>query len=158
LMQYALTELYERRDGRLLTLAAYQASGGVRGALARRAEHVYTGLNVAEQTEARNLFLRLVTPGEGADDTRRRGSLSELLSATRDEAVLRAVLDRYVRYRMLTFDREPRTGETTVEVAHEALMRSWNRFDEWLAEGREQLLLHRRLLASTAEWQRSGQE
>lgn len=158
LMQYALSELYERRDGRRMTLAAYQASGGVRGALARRAEHVYTGLNVAEQIEARNLFLRLVTPGESAADTRRRVSLSELLSATHDQTVLQAVLDRYVRYRMLTFDREPRTGETTVEVAHEALIHSWGRFDGWLAEGREQLLLHRRLLASAGEWQRSGQE
>ncbi|HRE46254.1 MAG TPA: serine/threonine-protein kinase, partial [Aggregatilineales bacterium] len=36
LMQYALTELFERRTGTRLTLAAYQASGGVAGALARR--------------------------------------------------------------------------------------------------------------------------
>ena len=67
LMEYALTELYERRAGRLMTLAAYQASGGVFGALARRAESLYVGLSAAEQVEARQLFLRLITPGEGVE-------------------------------------------------------------------------------------------
>jgi transcriptional regulator with XRE-family HTH domain len=63
LLQYALTELYERRNGRVLTLRAYRQSGGVPGALARRAEELYTGLAPAERSEARQLFLRLVTPG-----------------------------------------------------------------------------------------------
>jgi transcriptional regulator with XRE-family HTH domain len=144
LMQYALTELYERRDGHTLTLAAYQNIGGVAGALARRAEALYAELNRAEQDEARQLFLRLVTPAEGVEDTRRRVPLSELLSATRDESVLRHVLDGYGRYRMLTFDRDPRSGGPTVELAHEALLHSWARLDAWLA--------------SVAEWRRADQE
>ena len=37
LLQYAMTELFERRSGRSMTLAAYNESGGVTGALARRA-------------------------------------------------------------------------------------------------------------------------
>ena len=99
LLQYALTELYERRAGRLLTLAAYRASGGVLGALARRAESLYAGLTGGEQEEARQLFLRLVTLGEGAEDTRRRVLLAELVSAARDEAALQRVLDAFGRYR-----------------------------------------------------------
>src|SRR5262249_21355374 len=45
LLQYALTELFERRAGRSLTLAAYQAIGGVTGALVRRADALYEGLD-----------------------------------------------------------------------------------------------------------------
>ena len=41
LLQYALTELFERRSGRLLTQSAYQEIGGAVGALAKRAEEVY---------------------------------------------------------------------------------------------------------------------
>ncbi len=78
LLQYALTELFERRKGRTLTLEAYHASGGVLGALARRADEIYTELNAAEQEAARQLFLRLVTLGEGTEDTRRRVHLSEI--------------------------------------------------------------------------------
>jgi WD40 repeat protein/transcriptional regulator with XRE-family HTH domain len=82
LLQYALTELFERRQGRLLSLAAYQASGGVSGALARRAEELYASLETAGQEAARQLFLRLVTPGEGGEDTRRRVLRAELEGLT----------------------------------------------------------------------------
>ncbi len=80
LLQYTLTELFERREGRHLTRKAYQSIGGVGGALARRAEKVYAGLDKAGQAATRQLFLRLVTLGEGVKDTRRRISLSELPS------------------------------------------------------------------------------
>ncbi|HJQ75470.1 MAG TPA: AAA family ATPase, partial [Gaiellaceae bacterium] len=72
LLQYALTELYERREGSTLTQAAYRAIGGISGALAGRAEEIYAGLGEPAQEAARQLFLRLVTLGEGAEDTRRR--------------------------------------------------------------------------------------
>ena len=78
LLQYTLTELFERRDGRILTSAAYQEIGGVLGALGRRAEEVYQGLDQDGQAAARQLFLRLVTLGEGTEDTRRRALRSEL--------------------------------------------------------------------------------
>jgi WD40 repeat protein/DNA-binding XRE family transcriptional regulator len=85
LLQYALTELFERRQGRVLTGAAYQASGGVSGALARRAEELYAGLEIAGQEAARQLFLRLITPGEGSEDTRRRVLRAELEGLTDEE-------------------------------------------------------------------------
>ena len=47
LLQYALTELFERRQERLLTLAAYKEIGGVLGALGRRAEELYADLDAA---------------------------------------------------------------------------------------------------------------
>jgi WD40 repeat protein/transcriptional regulator with XRE-family HTH domain len=158
LLEYALTELYERREGRVLTLAAYRASKGVFGALARRAEAIYAELSGAEQAEVRQLFLRLVAPGAGSEDTRRRVLRSELASAARDEAALHRVLDLFGRYRMLTFDRDPRTGGSTVEVAHEALLSSWVQLRGWLDASREHLLVQRRLLAAADEWQAAGQE
>ncbi len=78
LLQYTLTELFERRVGRRLTLAAYQDSGGVLGALGKRAEEIYSALDSADKETTRQVFLRLVTLGEGIEDTRRRVLLSEL--------------------------------------------------------------------------------
>ena len=78
LLQYALTELFERREGRMLTGEAYQSIGGVLGALGRRAEEVYGGLDEIRKEASRQLFLRLVTLGEGAEDTRRRVLRTEL--------------------------------------------------------------------------------
>jgi WD40 repeat protein/serine/threonine protein kinase len=82
MLQYALTELFERREGQRLTKNAYQAIGGVSGALTRRAEEVYALLDAAGQVVARQLFLRLVTPVEGTVMVRRRVLLSELTSIT----------------------------------------------------------------------------
>ena len=41
LFQYTLTELFDRREDSTLTRAAYQALGGIRGAVASRAEEIY---------------------------------------------------------------------------------------------------------------------
>ena len=82
LLQYALTELFEEREGRLLTQEAYQAIGGVLGALGKRAENVYQNLDQALKPLTRQVFLRLVTLGEGVEDTRRRVLQAELEALT----------------------------------------------------------------------------
>ena len=45
-----------------------------------------------------------------------------------------------------------------LEVAHEALFRSWSRLRAWLDEDREQLLWQQRMRASVDEWQRAGRD
>ena len=78
LLQYTLTELFDERQDSMMTLAAYESLGGVSGALAQRAEEIYANLDKAGQEAARQLFLRLVTLGEGTEDTRRRVLRAEL--------------------------------------------------------------------------------
>jgi hypothetical protein len=50
---------------------------------------------------------------------------------------------RFGRARLLSFDRDPVTGEGTVEVAHEALLGAWPRLRTWIDEARQELRLHR---------------
>jgi WD40 repeat protein/transcriptional regulator with XRE-family HTH domain len=158
LLQYALTELCERADGPALGLGAYRANGGVQGALGRRAEEIYTALASAEQEAARQLFLRLITLGEGAEDTRRRVRLAEVASLSHEPGLMNRVIERFARYRLLTLDRDPATGGATVEVAHEALLRAWDQLREWLDASRNDLRLQRQLGAAAAEWARAGQD
>lgn len=155
LLQYALTELFNRRggpDGNTMTLQAYRESGGVSGALARRADEIYQGLNEQEREATRQMFLRLVTLGEGVEDTRRRVRRDELETLSSDRAAMDHAIDEYGRYRLLTFDRDPVAHTPTVEVAHEALIRSWGRLKEWLDSSRSDLRVHRQLASATAEW------
>jgi DNA-binding SARP family transcriptional activator/WD40 repeat protein len=158
LVQYALTELYDRRHEGRLTLEAYREIGGVGGALAASAEHLYATRPPAGREAVRQLFLRLVTPGEGAPDTRRRVPLSELLAIEVDASAMESAIDSYGRHRLLTFDRDPSTREPTVEVAHEALLGAWERLRVWIDECREDLRMHRRLSEAANEWDRSGPE
>ncbi len=157
LLQYALTELFERREGALLTGAAYEDIGGTLGALAKRAEEVYRRFNEAGQNMARQMFLRLVTLGEGQEDTRRRILQTELLTLG-DSEVVRDVIERFGRYRLLTFDRDDATRSPTVEVAHEALIRQWERLREWLTESRNDIRLERELLHGAHEWENASKD
>lgn len=158
LLQYALTELFERRDGHTLTLKAYEEIGRTLGALARRADELYEGLGAEGQQMTRQLFLRLVNLGEGTEDTRRRVLQSELLTVGDDPQVIADVVEAFGRYRLLTFDHDPGTRSATVEVAHEALIRQWKRLREWLLESREDLRTQRRVALGAEEWMNAKRE
>lgn len=157
LLQYALTELFEQRNGRRLTRAAYTASGGVVGALGRRADEIYAGLNPVGQEAVCQLFLRLVTLGEGIEDTRRRVSRSELGAISAGVSLetplpMDMVVEMYGRFHLLTFDHDPSTRESTVEVAHEALLHEWKRLRRWLDESRNDIRMQRLLAQAADEW------
>ncbi|MFD7607691.1 hypothetical protein ACFWAN_46160 [Streptomyces mirabilis] len=148
LMSHALLETWQRRQGRALTVAAYEASGGLRGAITRSAEGVYARLTPAQTVLARRILLRLVTPGEGTPDTRRPAPRAELdFDNPADTAI---VLDRLVRARLLTLDHE------TVDLAHEALITGWPRLREWIDEAREELWTHRQLTEAARVWKQLG--
>ncbi len=155
LLQYALTELFERQQGRRLTLATYLEIGGITGALARRAEELYQALDAESQEVARQLFLRLVTPGDGSEDTRRRVRRSELVSSSGTDD-LNSVIDAYGHARLLTFDRDPDTRMPTVEIAHEALLRVWGRLRGWIEDSREDVRTQRKLSDAAREWSDAG--
>jgi len=149
LLQYALTELYDDREGATMTVAAYEAMGRLAGAMTARAEAVCA---IWPVDDSRHLFTRLVTPGEGVEDTRRRARLTEL------GAVPAGVVDAYGTARLLTFDVDPATREPTVEIAHEALLRHWPRLREWLDRDRDGLRLHRHLSESALAWEAAGRQ
>ncbi|MDX2163436.1 MAG: protein kinase [bacterium] len=156
LLQYLLSELFERREGTLMTMNAYRAIGGVRGALTKRADEIYQAFNADEQHAARQLFLRLITLGEGTEDTRRRALLSEITSMAQNNAAMRTVIDTMGKSRLLTFDRDPITRSPTVEVTHEAIIREWRRLREWLDASRSDVRMERTLAALAEEWMKSN--
>jgi WD40 repeat protein/serine/threonine protein kinase/DNA-binding XRE family transcriptional regulator len=153
LLQYVLTELFEERDKDIMTRAAYEAAGGVNGALARRADEIYEGLDNDTRDVARQLFLQLITLGEGVEDTRRRVRMSTLPGDITEE-----VIQEFGRYRLLTFDHDPITREPTVEVAHEAILREWDRLRQWLNDSRDDIRQERALARAAEEWDQQQQD
>src|ERR671937_1284729 len=158
LLQYALTELFAARTSDLLALEGYRATGGVVGALGRRAEGLYARLDTPAPRACRPVFLRLVSVDPTGQDTRRRVRRRELRGLELEPEVLDAILGRYGEHRLLSFDRDPVTRTPTVEVAHEAILGKWNRLRTWIDERREDLLLHRRLVEAVAEWEDAGRD
>ena len=158
LLQYALTELFDRRDGRLLTYEACQKIGGAVGALANRAEEIYGGLSEEAREMARQMFLRLVTLGEGTGDARRRATMTELLSLTENDDLMEEVIEQFAAYRLLSLDHDPETRQPTVEVAHEAILREWVRLREWLNDSRDDIRQERVVGRAAGEWEASERE
>ncbi|WP_254389974.1 helix-turn-helix domain-containing protein [Streptomyces sp. AC550_RSS872] len=168
LLSHVLREIWRRRRGRALTEEAYEAAGGVHGAIAQTAEDIYAGLSAEHAQLARLVLLRLITPGEGSQDTRRPVDRSELdfapgpTSAAHipveaahipvEAADVSPVLDRLARARLIT------TDQNTVDLAHEALITAWPRLSGWIDEKREQLRVHRRLTEAARTWDELGRD
>ncbi len=150
LLSAALLELWQRRDGRRLRYATYQRIGGVRGAVARLAEEAFGGLEPAQQGVARTVLLRLAGEGIGGAVVRRRIPLAEL-EGHADQDVDR-VLTVLTERRLLTM------SATTVEVAHEALLREWPRLRDWLDEDAQGRSVHRHLAGAAREWDERGRD
>lgn len=156
LLQYALTELVERRGADLLTSEDYTRIGGVGGAVASRAENLYRDLTPSQQEATRQVMLRLVSVDEDTDDTRRRVRRSEVESLGIPRSDLEKVLDTFISQRLLLTDRDPATHSPTVEVAHEALLRAWPRLAQWVDDQREGLILGRRFRAAVTDWENNA--
>jgi hypothetical protein len=84
LLEFALTQLWKGRQGKQLTHAAYEDIGEVKGALARHANEKYGNLTDDEKEKVRRIFIQLVRPGEGTEDTRRLATKAELPEASWD--------------------------------------------------------------------------
>jgi hypothetical protein len=152
LLQDTLDMLWQQREGRTLTQAAYDKVGGVTGALQRRANAQVEALDDAGKHLARRLLVRLVsTRDDTARDTRRRMPLLELRPRDAEKAGhFERILSRFVDERLLV-----RTGDgqtAAVEIAHEALIRKWQLLVDWLREDRERLAELEKLKRWGQEW------
>ena len=119
LLSTALFELWQARQDGWLRLDAYEATGGVTGAVARLAEAAYGALDPEGAGSGRAILLRLAGQGENQGVVRRRAPLAEFDVDSHPE-VERAMT-------VLIADRLLTVGEGRVEVVHEALLREWPR-------------------------------
>lgn len=150
LLEFALGELWKRRVGGRMAIAAYREIGGLVGALERHADAVLAEIvadDPAGEATCRRALLALVHPGQGTEDTRKTVPLHAL--ATDPGAV--AVVQRLVDARLLTAD-DPERVQSSVELAHEALIRNWPLLRKWIADEREDLLTRERLGDDAREW------
>ncbi|MEU6350226.1 helix-turn-helix domain-containing protein [Streptomyces sp. NPDC047072] len=150
LLSHALRETWHRRRSGVLTLAAYEAAGGVHGAVAAAAEEVYGRLSAAQTDTARRVLLALVVPGDGTPDSRRPVRRADLREWPDPEVC--AVVDRLADARLVTLDQE------YVELAHDALITGWPRFQGWIEESRERLRVRRHVIEAARVWQEHGRD
>ena len=146
LLSHALLTTWSRSHGGRLTVADYQASGGIQHAIARTADQVYGALGEDQRDIARRLFLRLVYVADDAPETRSSVRLAELRDCPCDTASTGEVLDRFVSERLITVDAD------TAQITHEALLTAWPLLRSWIDANREGLRVRRRLSDAARAW------
>ena len=155
LLSHALDQAWRNRSGHVLTLADYERTGGIAGAVADSAQHVYDGLTPARQTVARQVFTRLTATTSDNVDTADRANRSELTEG-RNAAQARdveAVLEAFAAERLLTL------AAGTVEISHEVLLTAWPLLrDTWLAETHADRIVRTRLHNAAADWARRSRD
>jgi WD40 repeat protein/DNA-binding SARP family transcriptional activator len=146
LLEFALTLLWEQQSYGWLTHAGYEQIGRVEGAVARYADEVYGDLDPALQTGARHVFVQLVHPGEGTEDTRRQATRAELGEETWN-------LVRYLADKRLVVTARDTAGQESAELVHEALIQGWDHLRIWMDLDRAFRTWQERLRATLRAWE-----
>jgi tetratricopeptide (TPR) repeat protein len=141
ILQHTLDLLWLHREGNVLTQHSYDELGQLAGALSQHADALLEKLSDVDQKIARRLLVRLVQLGDGVQRaTRQRVPIERLRPASADSQVrFSHVLTELVNARLLTQSEEDK--QPTIEIAHEALIRKWPRFAQWLETDREMLAM-----------------
>ena len=145
-LSHALRQTWERREGGVLTLDGYRATGGISQAVAHSAERVYDGLPREQRTMLRDLMLRLVTPS--AEGAPMRSRVPRRLLTT--DPAHDQLMERLVAARLVTSD------DGVVELAHEAIARAWPRLQGWLDDDTEGQRVLRHLSVAADTWDTMG--
>ncbi len=150
LIAFTLHQLYrQQKDFGTLSIEAYEAFGGVQGAVQKRAESALQGLNIDLTTALPALFANLVEVNEQEIATRRRALQSRLIGDAKIAAA--ALTDARLLVTGKGEDDQP-----TLEVAHETVMNGWERLRQWIRDHAESLRARRDLERVASEWEKSG--
>ena len=151
LLQFALALLWLHQQDGWLTHTAYDAIGGLRGALTDYADEVYLHLSLPEQQAARRVFLALVEPGFDVLDLRHRATRAEIGDA------FWPVVQRLADARLVVTNTDVE-GNETAELAHEALIREWQRLREWLDANREFRRWQQQMRIAVDHWRQNSED
>jgi WD40 repeat protein len=152
LLEFCLDELYNRRtESRLVTWEAYEELGGLNGAIAKRAEDVFAELSASGKEAFPRVLAALLTVDATA--TSRPARHKELSVGPSEEEVVSA----FTRANLFVTDVD-QAGEPTVALAHEALINSWPRVQDWVQENKDFLRLKTRLAQAGHRWRESGKD
>ena len=155
LLSHALDQAWRSRAGQVLTLADYERTGGIEGAVAASAQRAYDALTPAQQAAARQVFIRLTATSPEGVDTADRVTRAELIDgkSAAEAQDVETVMEAFAAERLLTL------AAGTVEISHEALLTAWPLLrDTWLADTHADRIARTRLHTTAADWARHSRD
>ncbi|GGM40217.1 hypothetical protein GCM10012275_09010 [Longimycelium tulufanense] len=152
LVEFALTRLWEARQGATLTHQAYDEQGGVAGALATYAQEVCDRRLLPDERKlVEPLLVQLARPSEDGGFALTPAQLDQLNPA------LRALAGTLATHRLVVIRQDPGYPEV-VALAHEALIHQWPRLRAWLAAAQDFRSWQEQLRVALAQWRQSNRD
>lgn len=168
LMEFTLDLLYQRRDKEnTLLFSAFADIGGLEGAIAQQAESTYQSMSDTAKASWKSVMHELVT----VNDVNQTGLIARKVPFEQfsDENDL-AFIQQFVDARLFVTESDIAANEyasntppfdvksnTRVCVAHEALLKHWDRITDWAQKNRAALLKRTELNTDCSRWLNAGQ-
>jgi WD40 repeat protein/uncharacterized caspase-like protein/energy-coupling factor transporter ATP-binding protein EcfA2 len=157
LLAFVLQELWTKRQNGHLTLADYQQMQGIQGTLSRRANDIYNRMNPEQQDCLRWILISLTKLGEnGALDSRQRIPKSRLFVKNYHSTCIEETLQKLISEKLVVVDFGSEK-QVVIEVAHEVLIRKWDKLEGWLNKSREQIQVLRNFQTEAEKWQKEDE-
>lgn len=171
LLAATLAELWQAREGKRLTSEALNEFGGIGGVITRKAEAAFKQLTEEKGSEAaefsfKAVFSHLVRVKLDGEPTRATASKGLFIDDSDQQRLIELFSDSPVTAlghpaRLLVVDTDTvgsgeGDGHATVDVAHEALFRSWERLAQWIASRRKDEQVLARAAYDSREWHEKG--
>lgn len=115
----------------------------------RLAEAIFQSLNEQDREEVRLLWTRLVRVprfGELAENSKVRVNMSDLSQNAHP------LVQKLAESELLLVSKDEQTGQETVEISNEDLLRSWRRLRKWIADDVWLFRWRQALQTSKAQW------
>lgn len=157
LLQFALRRLWDRRQRNRITWDVYKQIGASPlKALELFADDVYDGVQHFEEkrVEFERVLTELVRVNRLLEPYRQQVLRSQLLAA--GSAQTPEVLDLLERHEFIRVTPTESGGDAVVEVKHEALLRNWPRYKEWIDAKRERVRQRIALNEAAQRWDAGG--
>ena len=153
LLQYTLDLLWKNGDvsDRVLNRQTYEKLGGVTGALQTQANKIYGELDEKQQDAVKKIFFELVDLANDQPVSRRTPKSLFLEGGTQH-----TVLENLIEKRLLVSRGEGK--QATIEVAHEALLTTWDVLQQLIQDRKDIIILRGQLIADATLWRARRQE
>ena len=147
LLEFTLAQLWQKPSKWYLTHQAYEEIGSLEKALAKYADAVLNSLSAVDQKKAERIFIQLMRPGEGTEDTKRLATRREV--GDNNWSLVKPLADK----RLVVTGWDEIHQIETVEIIHEALIREWGTLRKWIERNREFRIWQERLKPDVWEWE-----
>ena len=155
LLEFTLDQLYEKRDTEngLLTFTAYQAIGGLEGAIGNNADRVMASFTPEEKKALPEVLSRLVRLSDDGIEARRQCARRQRFTSN---SIHDSLVAKLINGRLLISSSDIQSKETVVELVHDCLLKVWGEVQRAIDIHRYLLEEKRKLTNAAKHWEDEG--